>query len=284
MFTGVKTNYYVVGLDAIESKKQDLNVNARLPSIMDWGIAAKKRTGFVTTTRVTHATPAALYSHAADRNWECDSKVPANISRQDIARQLVENDPGRRFNVIMAGGRQVMGLNEVIQVTDKPTFNGSTEKSCERLDGRNLIDEWMALHPMHTRKYVANTAELLALNIEDTDHLLGLFAPNHMSYSSVREKGPLGEPSLAQMTQTAIRLLKNNNTNGFVLMVEGGRIDQAHHQNHARLAMEEVFEMNQAIQVALNDTSRTDTLIIVTADHSHAMYAFCILSQSCLLD
>ncbi|XP_037046823.1 alkaline phosphatase 4-like [Bradysia coprophila] len=272
LFTGVKTNYYVLGLDAVQSMKQEVDFNARLPSIMDWALAVNKRTGFVTTTRVTHATPAALYSHSVHRDWECDSKVPANMSaRQDIARQLIENDPGRRINVIMAGGRKVMGLKETAQVTDQPKFNGSTETPCERLDGRNLIDEWMALHPMHKRKFISNTGELLSLNIEETDHLLGLFAQNHMSYSSVRDKSPLGEPSLAQMTKTAISLLKNNNTNGFVLMVEGGRIDQAHHQNHARLALQEVFEMDHAIQVALNDTSRSDTLIIVTADHSHAM-------------
>lgn len=240
---------------------------------MDWALAVKKKAGFVTTTRVTHATPSALYSHSSTRDWECDSKIPANLrsSRQDIARQLVENDPGRRLNVIMAGGRKMMGLNEAPQVTDQPKFNGSTEVPCERLDGRNLIDEWLALDSSKKRKFISNTGELLSININETEHLLGLFAPNHMSFSSVRDKGPLGEPSLAQMTKTALTVLKNNNTVGFVLMVEGGRIDQAHHQNHARLALQEVLEMDAAIQVALDETSRSDTLIIVTADHSHAM-------------
>lgn len=240
---------------------------------MDWALAVKKRAGFVTTTRLTHATPAALYSHTTNRDWECDAKIPANMrsSRQDIARQLVENDPGRRLNVILAGGRKLMGLKEPTQVTNQPKFNGSTEIPCERLDGRNLIDEWLALEPSQKRKFISNTGELLSVNLDETDHLLGLFAQNHMSFSSVRDNGPLGEPTLAQMTKTAITLLKNNNDNGFVLMVEGGRIDQAHHQNHARLALQEVLDMDAAIQVALDDTSRSDTLIIVTADHSHAM-------------
>lgn len=55
----------------------------------------------VTTTRVTHATPAALYAHASSRYWEDDSKVPsaARASCKDIARQLLEDEPGRNINV-----------------------------------------------------------------------------------------------------------------------------------------------------------------------------------------
>ena len=57
--------------------------------------------GFVTNTRVTHATPAALYAHSASRNWECD----ATLGRQghgckDIARQLLEDNPGRNIKVM----------------------------------------------------------------------------------------------------------------------------------------------------------------------------------------
>lgn len=62
---------------------------------------AGKSTGLVTTTRVTHATPAALYAHAASRYWEDDGKVPpaARTSCKDIARQLLEEEPGRNINV-----------------------------------------------------------------------------------------------------------------------------------------------------------------------------------------
>lgn len=60
-----------------------------------------KSTGFVTTTRVTHATPAAMYGHSASRYWESDDKIPEEERPlcKDIARQLVENDPGRNINV-----------------------------------------------------------------------------------------------------------------------------------------------------------------------------------------
>lgn len=60
-----------------------------------------KATGIVTNTRITHATPAALYGHSPSRYWEDDSKVPpaARKSCKDLARQLIENDPGRHINV-----------------------------------------------------------------------------------------------------------------------------------------------------------------------------------------
>ena len=60
-----------------------------------------KSTGLVTTTRVTHATPAALYAHASSRYWEDDGKVPpaARPSCKDIALQLLEDEPGRKINV-----------------------------------------------------------------------------------------------------------------------------------------------------------------------------------------
>lgn len=64
-------------------------------------IVAGKSTGIVTNTRITHATPAALYGHSPSRYWEDDSKVPAasRKSCKDLARQLIENDPGRNINV-----------------------------------------------------------------------------------------------------------------------------------------------------------------------------------------
>lgn len=62
---------------------------------------AGKGTGIVTNTRITHATPAALYGHSPSRYWEDDSKVPpaTRKSCKDLARQLIENDPGRNINV-----------------------------------------------------------------------------------------------------------------------------------------------------------------------------------------
>lgn len=72
-------------------------------------IANKKKNcvataGFVTTTRVTHATPAALYAHSAHRNWECDGNLgQMGIGCKDIADQLVSENPGRNIKVRLRG-------------------------------------------------------------------------------------------------------------------------------------------------------------------------------------
>lgn len=242
---------------------------AATPSIMDWAQAAGKRTGFVTTTRVTHATPAALYAHSANRHAECTSTEP---TVPDIGRQLIETPPGSSLNVILGGGRVMLGADD--GRTEVPSqFRGAIERSCFRDDGRNLVEEWLqSAPPGSSRRYVRTAGELLDYDNSEIDQLLGLFAGNHMSFGSLRDRSEDGEPSLAEMTIEALSVLqRNGTTDGFVLMVEGGRIDQAHHQNHARLALEEIVELDTAIAAAMRLTSRTDTLIIVTADHSHAV-------------
>lgn len=87
MFCGVKSRYYMLGLEArAQLGRCDLeqDFRRRLPSIMDWAQAAGKHTGFVTTTRVTHATPAALYAHINHRDWECDTKVSVSSREHNI--------------------------------------------------------------------------------------------------------------------------------------------------------------------------------------------------------
>ncbi len=98
--------------------------------------------------------------------------------------------------------------------------------------------------------------------------LLGLFSPAHMEY--FLESSTANNPTLEEMTRIAIRKLENE-ANGYILLVEGGRIDQAHHDGRAKLALEEAYQFDLAVATALNMTKREETLIIVTADHSHTM-------------
>jgi len=98
--------------------------------------------------------------------------------------------------------------------------------------------------------------------------VLGLFEPSHMQFEVDRADDPAGEPSLAAMTAFAIERLANN-PNGYFLMVEGGRIDHGHHANNAWRALTDTIAMDDAIAVAIEMTSAQDTLILVTADHSH---------------
>ena len=81
---------------------------------------------------------------------------------------------------------------------------------------------------------------------------------------------PCDQPPLDEMVKKAINRLKKNDK-GFFLMVEGGRIDQAHHKNWAKKAFEETLELEKAVKIALEMTDESDTLMMVTADHSHSI-------------
>lgn len=79
---------------------------------------------------------------------------------------------------------------------------------------------------------------------------VGVFANGHLKYDHERNSGPRGMPSLMNMTEKALKILKRNQ-NGFVLVVEGGMIDQAHHRGFARRALSEVAAMDEAVKRTL---------------------------------
>ena len=83
-----------------------------------------------------------------------------------------------------------------------------------------------------------------------------------------------GEPSIDEMTQAAIKYLSNN-TEGYFLLVEGGRVDHALHAGNAFRALVDGVVFDDAIGSALEMTDPNDTLIVVTADHSHSMQFNC---------
>lgn len=94
--TGVKTRIGVIGLDgqAIDCKT---SANSKVDSILKWAHYAGKSTGIVTTTRVTHATPAGCYAHVPDRDWEAFdgrtfTKEHQDAGCKDIAAQLVDDN------------------------------------------------------------------------------------------------------------------------------------------------------------------------------------------------
>ncbi|XP_012060588.1 PREDICTED: alkaline phosphatase, tissue-nonspecific isozyme [Atta cephalotes] len=271
LFGGVKTNYEVVGVDVnveLNNCEASLNVNYHVDSFIAWAQAADKVTGFVTNTRVTHATPAPLYAHCANRRWECESNMPKNaIGCKDIARQLVENEPGKNIRVIMGGGRQVMKSN-----VSASEFDPIDTWACYRQDGRDLINEWMRDKSDRNLAYkiVQNNEELSRVDIDNVDYLLGIFANGHIAMDWKREQGPKGQPSLEEMTVTALRILQKSKQ-GYFLMVEGGLIDFAHHRGHAAQALLETVRFSDAVNTTLRMIDPDDTLVIVTSDHTQSM-------------
>ncbi|VVC32927.1 Alkaline-phosphatase-like, core domain,Alkaline phosphatase-like, alpha/beta/alpha,Alkaline phosphatase [Cinara cedri] len=253
--TGVKANSGTLGVTgAVKENDCEASLDAknRVDSILRWAQMAGKSTGIVTTTRVTHASPAGGYAHSANRGWE--SSAPNDCL--DIAQQLMTQSPGIDLDVILGGGRQ--------EFLPK-NMNGNRE------DGRNLIAEWKVnMMKGHQRyDYVRNKTELLNANLRNLDKLLGLFSMSHMSYTDTMEV-ERDEPSLSEMTVAAIEVLRKNK-NGYVLFIEGGRIDHAHHQNLAHMALSETIAFSNAVNVADTMTNPKNTLIVVTSDHSHTM-------------
>ncbi|XP_046985185.1 alkaline phosphatase-like isoform X1 [Schistocerca americana] len=282
LFSGVKTNFKVVGVDQHVNYTDcaaSLDKTRWLHSVLKWAQDAGKDTGFVTTTRVTHATPSALYAHTASRDWECESKMPASASHcKDIARQLVEDEPGKNIKVIMGGGYQTL-------VSNASTLPGDPIDTwaCYRQDGRNLIEDWKLdkISRNATYSVLRNVTDLRNLDISETDYVLGIFANGHMNYDDLHVSAGSSMPSLHEMTTTAIRVLQKNQK-GYVLVVEGGLIDVAHHRGYARRALQETLALDTAVEETLNtikydplklktNEALSDTLVIVTSDHTHSL-------------
>ncbi|XP_003694815.1 alkaline phosphatase [Apis florea] len=271
MFGGVKTNFDLVGLDAhvtLNNCSESLKTDYHVDSIVSWAQTVGKDTGFVTTTRVTHATPAPLYAHSANRRWECESKMPKTAEKcKDIARQLVEDLPGRNIKVIMGGGRQMLKTN-----TTGTKYDPIDTWAGHRQDGKDLIEEWKRDKSSRGLAFsvVQNNEELSRVNVDKVDYLLGIFANGHISMDWNREKGPKGQPSLEDMTVTALKILQKSK-HGYLLVVEGGLIDYAHHRGHAAQALLETVRFSDAINATLKMINTQDTLVIVTSDHTHSM-------------
>lgn len=177
-----------------------------------------KSTGMVTTTYMTHATPATFGAHEDSRNNE-----------DEIAIDYFNQFP--LINVLFGGGA-------------------------------NGLDATMAEDAGYT--VVTDYAGMADLNTESEVLVSGQFGNTNLPYEY---DGMDDLPHLSEMTQTALAILDNNEY-GFFLMVEGGKIDHASHDNDFERMIAEMIEFNNAVQVAIDWAGvREDTLILVAADH-----------------
>ena len=271
--TGVKTRNETLSLDATTkafSPGRDAATNVAnsvnncpatgngvaSATLLELAIAKGKATGVVSTARLTHATPAATYAHVCHRNAE-----------YEIARQAAPGGAG--YNTALGAGVDVL-MGGISQYWTP--FNATSNKQ-GRPDGRDLVVEMKA-------KGYSFVTDLLSLNaapVAAGTKMLGLYdfavSQGHMSYNLDRDASK--EPSLAQMTVKSLEILSKN-TNGFFLMVEGGRIDHALHETNAARALDETIAFDDAIKAAIDkvktfDPTLANTLIVVTADHDHTM-------------
>jgi alkaline phosphatase len=172
---------------------------------------------------------------------------------------MIEWPHGNGLEVMLGGGRQHFIPATVVD-PEYPNAKG------KRADGKDLSAIWKAANP--NGAYVWNSESFAAVDAKKSAKLLGLFEPSHMQFEADRTAAGNKEPSLAEMTTKAIAMLSKNRK-GYVLMVEAGRIDHAHHGGNARRALQDTVALNQALKAAMDNVDLRDTLIVVTSDHSH---------------
>ncbi|HDO1385369.1 TPA: alkaline phosphatase [Aeromonas veronii] len=260
--TGVKMNNEVIAMSSdtkAVAPGKDVNGNKTVnncssdngkpvPTILELAKAAGKSVGAVTTTELTHATPAATYAHICHRD-----------AAYDIAAQAVPGGAG--FNQALGDG---------VDVLMGGGANHWTPYSASNKGGRNDNRDLTAEMKAQGYSYVTTQSELAKVT---SGKVLGLFSSkSHLDYELDRvAKGAANtQPSLSEMTAKAIDLLSKN-SQGYFLMVEGGRIDHALHGTNAKRSLTDAVALDEAVKTALGKVDLNNTLIVVTADHDHTM-------------
>ncbi|WP_410512528.1 alkaline phosphatase [Paenibacillus sp. BR2-3] len=204
------------------------DVSKPYASIIEAAENTGKATGLVTTARITHATPAVYASHVRSRDNE-----------NAIASQYLNSG----VDVLMGGGKQ---------------FFVTKDEKGKRTD-KNILSDFQA----KGYTLVENTASLNALPSKTTK-VLGLFGNSHVAYVPDRTSEI---PSLAAMTSKALNILSTDK-DGFVMMIEGGRIDHSGHANDLPTLVKEVLDFDAAFKTAIEFAKKNgNTSVVVTADH-----------------
>lgn len=192
--------------------------------------ASGKRVGCVTTTTITHATPAGFYCNVTRR-----------ASEDQIAQQLCE----RPIDVALGGGVKFFKDAAIRALPD------GLVRSADEL-----------------RQFVGNKAK-------SASRLVGAFSDSHLPMKlerdEQRQRSQPSAPSLLEMTRIALdRLsLDQDGSDGFVLQIEGGRVDHAAHANDAAGVLRDLLEVDEVVgYVEQWARGRSDTLVVVTTDHA----------------
>lgn len=194
---------------------------------------AGKKVGCVTTVPITHATPASFCVNHKSRS-----------AQPEIAEDYLK----LKFDVMMGGGEEYF-------------------HPLKREDNRDLF----AAFSENGFDVARNKSELKEV-LSSENPLLGVFHESALPYTvdqSSDKKLQQLVPTIAEMTRIAIDKMKSNE-DGFVLQVEGGKVDWAAHANDTGGLIYDQAAFDEAIQVALDFAEdRDDTLIIVTTDHGN---------------
>jgi len=192
-----------------------------------------KSVGCVTTVQITHATPAGFCINSASRR-----------GMEEIAEMYLP----LRFDVMMGGGLDLFQAES-------------------RQDKKDVLSQFEA------QGYTVATQRESMLKAPVGKPLLGVFHPDGLPYALDRLQSPTLQkeiPTLAEMTQKALDVLKNN-PKGFVLQIESGKVDWAAHANDIAALLGEQRALDEALGVVKKFIlEQPDTLVILTTDHGNA--------------
>ncbi|SJX64354.1 probable PHO8-repressible alkaline phosphatase vacuolar [Sporisorium reilianum f. sp. reilianum] len=215
-------------------------------TVLEGAKAKGYNTALVTTSRITHATPASYSAHVDDRDAEDE------IASQQIGNYML----GRQADILWGGG-----LRHFLPNTTKPGI---------RTDGRNLVNE----AKQRGFNVVSNRTDFDALQGGNNLKLpsMALFTSSHMAYEI--DRNATLEPSLKEMALTALTGLRNQDEPYFI-MIEGARIDHAAHNNDPIGHIHDILAYQEMVQAvvewvdsnAANNANEPETVIFSVADH-----------------
>ena len=237
---GIKTNNGVIGKDPAGN-----NVTTLIEAAEAKGLA----TGIISTTRLTHATPAAFAAHNVSRRNEAE-----------IARDVLSS--GVEF---LSGG----GISYFIPQHPDTEAKDALGKALvsKRKDNTNLVGKFKS---KGYRTYIGlqGTLEFSKANFSKAEKMLALFTNSHLPYEIERRHKYQHIPSLARITKAGIEVLRKD-PDGFFMVVEGGRIDHAAHSNDPVSVIYDTLALDEAVRAAHRFylEHRKETLIVVAADH-----------------
>jgi alkaline phosphatase len=239
MASGMKTKADYIGMNPDGRPVLTVLEGARLSGY---------KTGIVSTSPIQHATPAAFTSHALNRDEFGD------IGEQQVYQGL---------DVVLGGG--AAWLKPQAKDHTKDDDGMLKTKQVSREDGENLVKE------INSSKYdMVLKRDGLLKRTPTSPKLWGVFADEDISYELDRKTLKPEEPSLAEMTRTAIDRLSQGEK-GFFLMVEGSKVDWAAHKNDPVGMISEVLSFDDAAREAL-DFARKDgnTMVVAVTDHGNS--------------
>lgn len=248
--TGHKTTVRFLGIGPSDDKYAFLSnytptadPYVPLASVLEGAKQQGRATGLISTSRITHATPAAYAAHIQDRGWDND---------------IMEHMVYQNIDVVFGGGAR-----HLIPTGDENSYTttfGDTWKG-KRTDGENLLQE--LLDRGYT--FVDNKEDMIS---HKKGPIWGLFDDSHMDPELDRDDLHPTQPSIAEMTEKAIKLLSKNKK-GFFLMVEGSQVDWAGHANDAAYMVNDFIAFDKAVGKAIKFAKKNrNTLVLIFPDHN----------------